>query len=46
MAEQLLLELMADDTLAGFRLQRLEVYNWAPLMAGSGRCISTAKMPC
>jgi len=28
MAEQLLLELMADDTLAGFRLQRLEVYNW------------------
>jgi uncharacterized protein YPO0396 len=28
MAEQLLLELMSDDTLAGFRLQRLEVYNW------------------
>ena len=28
MAEQLFLELLADDRLAGFRLQRLEVLNW------------------
>ncbi len=28
MTEQLMLELMSDDRLAGFRLQRLEVYNW------------------
>lgn len=28
MTEQLMLELMSDDQLAGFRLQRLEVYNW------------------
>ena len=28
MTEQLMLEFMSDDRLAGFRLQRLEVYNW------------------
>ena len=28
MAEPLDLEFMADDRLAGFRLQRLEVFNW------------------
>ena len=28
MAEQLGLEFIADDRLAGFRLQRLEVLNW------------------
>ncbi len=28
MVEQLVLEFMADDRLAGFRLQRLEVFNW------------------
>ncbi|RJP78625.1 MAG: ATP-dependent exonuclease SbcCD, C subunit-like protein [Desulfobacteraceae bacterium] len=28
MAEQLELEFIADDRLAGFRLQRLEVFNW------------------
>lgn len=28
MSEQILLEMMTDDQLAGFRLQRLEVYNW------------------
>ena len=28
MTEQMMLELMSDDKLAGFRLQRLEVYNW------------------
>lgn len=28
MAETFELEFMADDTLAGFRLQRLEVFNW------------------
>lgn len=28
MAEQLFLELLADDRLAGFRLKRLEVLNW------------------
>ncbi|MCX7774147.1 MAG: ATP-dependent exonuclease SbcCD, C subunit-like protein [Clostridia bacterium] len=28
MSEQLLMEMLTDDQLAGFRLQRLEVYNW------------------
>lgn len=28
MAEALELEFMADDRLAGFRLQRIEVFNW------------------
>ena len=28
MAEMLELEFMADDRLAGFRLERLEVFNW------------------
>ena len=28
MTETLELEFMADDQLAGFRLQRLEVFNW------------------
>ena len=28
MAESMFLEFLADDRLAGFRLQRLEVFNW------------------
>ena len=28
MAEPMFLEFLADDRLAGFRLQRLEVFNW------------------
>ena len=32
------LDFLADDTLSGFRLQRLEVLTGAPSTAGSGRC--------
>lgn len=28
MSEQMLMEMLSDDKLAGFRLKRLEVYNW------------------
>ncbi|MBB5348550.1 ATP-dependent exonuclease SbcCD, C subunit-like protein [Desulfoprunum benzoelyticum] len=48
MAEPLFLEFMADDRLAGFRLQRLEVFNWGTfdgrvwtLRLGGKNCLLT-----
>ena len=48
MAEPLFLEFMADDRLAGFRLQRIEVFNWGTfdgrvwtLRLGGKNCLLT-----
>jgi len=48
MAEQMLMEFLADDRLAGFRLQRLEVFNWGTfdgriwtLRPGGKNCLLT-----
>ena len=41
-----MLDFAADDALTGFRLQRLEVFNWGTFDNASGRSIPTAATAC